>query len=191
MRSAGRETDLLQSVYRINEYQKRYLVERAEHEADFNFNHKKVALLGLAFKKRTNDMRDSSALKGVETLLARGVSEIRAYDPLAMEEARHWFDTDKNHLFERISYHDSAAEAIQGSDALFISTDWEEFRGLASVIMANAEPPYLIIDGRRMLPDYDYEALVEAGYSCLAVGGHLMQPEATQDEMPQPALALG
>jgi UDPglucose 6-dehydrogenase len=80
----GRSTDLLQAVYNINEYQKTYLIDRAVHEADFNFNHSKVALLGLAFKKHTNDMRDSSALKVVESLLARGVSEIRAYDPLMM-----------------------------------------------------------------------------------------------------------
>jgi UDPglucose 6-dehydrogenase len=173
---SGQDADLLQSVYRINEYQKTYLVDRAEHEGRFNFNHKRVALLGLAFKKRTNDMRDSSALKVVEALLARGVSEIRAYDPLAMDEARHWFDPAKNHLFDRISYHESAQEAIEGSDALFISTDWEEFRGLAPVIMQHAEPPYLVIDGRRMIPDYGYEELIEAGFTCLAVGGHLMAP---------------
>ncbi|MCB0033392.1 MAG: UDP-glucose/GDP-mannose dehydrogenase family protein, partial [Anaerolineales bacterium] len=59
---AGQQTDLLKSVYDINEYQKVYMVDRAIHEADFNFNQKTIALLGLAFKKRTNDMRDSAAL---------------------------------------------------------------------------------------------------------------------------------
>lgn len=172
----GRSTDLLQAVYNINEYQKTYLIDRAVHEANFNFNHKKVALLGMAFKKHTNDMRDSSALKVVESLLARGVSEIRAYDPLAAEEAqRYWFNPDKNHLFERITYHETAKEAIQGSDALFISTDWEEFRGLSRTIEKAVEPPYLIIDGRRMIPDYD--ALVEKGYEFLAVGGTFLRPE--------------
>ncbi len=110
MNRSGSATGLLQSVYDINEYQKTYLIDRAIHEADFNFNNKSVALLGLAFKKRTNDMRDSAALKVVESLLARGVREIRAYDPLAMPDAQeYWFNPDKNHLFERISYHDSAA----------------------------------------------------------------------------------
>ncbi|MCB8985622.1 MAG: UDP-glucose/GDP-mannose dehydrogenase family protein, partial [Ardenticatenaceae bacterium] len=115
----GRSTNLLQSVYNINEYQKTYLVDRAVHEAGFSFNNKRVALLGLAFKKRTNDMRDSAALKAVETLLGRGVAEIRAYDPLAMPAAQeYWFNPEKNHLFDRITYHDTAQEAIEGSDAV-------------------------------------------------------------------------
>ena len=172
----GRSTNLLQSVYNINEYQKTYLIDRAVHEADFNFNNKSVALLGLAFKKRTNDMRDSSALKVVESLLARGVSSIRAYDPLAMDDARRWFNPENNHLFDRISYHATASEAMQGSNALFISTDWEEFRGLSRTIQKTVQPPYLIIDGRRMIPDYD--ALVNTGYEYLAVGGALISPDA-------------
>jgi len=165
---------MLQAVYNINEYQKTYLVDRAVHEAGFRFNNKSVALLGLAFKKRTNDMRDSSALKVVETLLARGVSAIRAYDPLAMDEARRWFDPEQNHLFDRISYHANPKEAIQGSDALFISTDWEEFRGLSSTVERTVQPPYLIMDGRRMIPDH--WALVSKGYSYLSVGSQLLAP---------------
>ena len=172
---AGRSTDLLQAVYDINEYQKTYLVDRAVYEAGFNFNHKKVALMGLAFKKRTNDMRDSAALKVVESLLARGVTEIRAYDPLAMHDAQnYWFSPDKNHLFERITYHDTARAALQGSDAVYISTDWEEFRGLATTIANTVQPPYLIMDGRRMLPDY--RDLVSRGYEYLPVGGTLLKP---------------
>jgi UDPglucose 6-dehydrogenase len=171
----GRSTDLLQSVYNINEYQKTYLIDRAVHEAGFNFNNKSVALLGLAFKKRTNDMRDSSALKVVESLLARGVSSVRAYDPLAMDDARKWLNPENNHLFDRISYHQTASEAIQGSNALFISTDWEEFRGLSRTIQQAVQPPYLILDGRRMIPDY--HALVNSGYEYLAVGGTLSSRE--------------
>ncbi len=176
---AGRSTDLLQAVYNINEYQKTYMIDRAVYEADFNFNNKRVALLGLAFKKRTNDMRDSSALKAVETLLAKGVSEIRAYDPLAMDEAqRSWFNPNNNHLFDRITYHETAKEAIKGSDVLYISTDWEEFRGLASTIEQAVKPPYLVIDGRRMIPDF--ERLVDKGYDYLSVGGVLRRAQIAE-----------
>jgi UDPglucose 6-dehydrogenase len=176
LNQAGRSTDLLQAVHNINEFQKTYLVDRAVYEAGFSFNQKVVALLGLAFKKRTNDMRDSAALKVVEALLARGVKEIRAYDPLAMDSAQsHWFNPEKNHLFERITYHDTAKAAIQGSQALYVSTDWEEFRGLSRTIENTVDPPYLVIDGRRMLRDFG--ALVQHGYDYLAVGGVLLKPE--------------
>ncbi len=160
--------DLLQAVYDINEYQKTYMLDRAIREAGVSFNNKSVALLGLAFKKQTNDMRDSSSLKVVDGLLGKGVREIRAYDPLAMTEARRFFDPTQNHLFEKICYCDTPQAALEGSDMLFISTDWEEFRGLAHTIETTVQPPYLIIDGRRMIPDYDQ--LVAQGYGYLAVG---------------------
>lgn len=167
----GRSTDLLQAVYNINEYQKTYLIDRAVHEAGFKFNNKSVALLGLAFKKHTNDMRDASSLKVVESLLARGVASIRAYDPLAMDEAKRWFQPEANHLFDRITYHETTEDAIKGSHALFISTDWEEFRALSGTIERVTRPPYLIIDGRRMIPDSKF--LVEKGYEYLSVGSTL------------------
>ncbi len=177
LQSAGQQADLLQSVYNINEYQKTYLIDRAISEAGVNFNHKSVALLGLAFKKQTNDMRDASSLKVVEGLLARGVREIRAYDPLAIGEAKRFFDPNKNHLFEKINYHTSVQDALRGSDALFISTDWEEFRGISRTIEQCVEPPYLVIDGRRMIPDYD--ELVAHGYSYIAVGSPYLAANKT------------
>lgn len=175
LQSAGQAADLLQSVHNINEYQKSYLIDRAVNEAGVSFNQKSVALLGLAFKKQTNDMRDASSLKVVEGLLARGVREIRAYDPLAIHEAKRFFDPSKNHLFERITYHNSVQEALRGSDYLFITTDWEEFRGISRTIEQCVEPPYLIIDGRRMIPDF--EELVAGGYGYLAVGSPYLAPD--------------
>jgi len=174
LRRNNQPYSLLKDVYEINEYQKTYLIDRAVNEAGFHFNNKTVALLGLAFKKRTNDMRDSSALKVVEALLGRGVRTIRAYDPLAMEEARRYFDVGKNVLFEKIVYCETMQDALQGSDALFITTDWEEFRGVGSTIERIIEPPYLIIDGRRMIANYS--ALVKKGYTYLAVGSKLLRP---------------
>src|SRR5262245_9087345 len=174
LKTAGQSTDLLQSVFGINEFQKTYLIDRAVREAGARFNHKKVALLGLAFKQRTNDMRDASSLKVVEALLARGVREIRAYDPLAIDEARRFFNPEQNHLFEKITYHTSVKEALKGSELLFISTDWEEFRGLSRTIEQTVTPPYLVLDGRRMIPDYG--ELVARGYGYLAVGSVYMPP---------------
>lgn len=180
-------TDLLESVYEINEYQKTYLIDRAIQEAGVKLNQKTVALLGLSFKQRTNDMRDSSALKVVEALLARGVKEVRAYDPLALEEAKHYFDPDKNHLFEKITYHESVKDALQGSDMLFISTDWEEFRGLSRTIEQMVKPPYLVMDGRRMLPDYN--ELAASGYGYIAVGSPYIAPAAVKEPAKTEAVA--
>jgi UDPglucose 6-dehydrogenase len=175
LRQESQPYGLLKDVYDINEYQKTYLVERAVNEVGFNFNNKTVALLGLAFKKRTNDMRDSSSLKVVEALLGRGVKAIQAYDPLAVDEAKHFFNPNKNNLFEKITYHETVKDALQNTDALFITTDWEEFRGMAGTIEQAVNPPYLVIDGRRMLANYNY--LTKKGYGYLAVGSKYMAPQ--------------
>lgn len=166
----NQRTELLDAVYKVNEFQKLYMVDRAIIEAGFNFNGKKVALLGLAFKKRTNDMRDSPAIRAVESLLGKGVTEIRAYDPLANEQAKnYWLNPDKNTLFDRITYHASMHDALLDTDAVYVSTDWEEFRGLTSVIIDCLQPPYLVIDARRMISDY--QTLVDHGFTYLSVGG--------------------
>jgi UDPglucose 6-dehydrogenase len=176
LNSCGQRTELLDAVYKVNEFQKLYMVDRAIHEAGFNFNGKKVALLGLAFKKRTNDMRDSPAIQAVESLLGKGVVEIRAYDPLAIDNAKsYWLNPEKNWLFDRISYHTSMHAALEGTDAVYVSTDWEEFRGLSPVIKETVRPPYLVIDARRMIADY--QNLVDTGYTYLSVGGKTVFPK--------------
>ncbi|MCP4690448.1 MAG: UDP-glucose/GDP-mannose dehydrogenase family protein, partial [Desulfobacterales bacterium] len=101
---------------------------------------------------------------------------IHAYDPLANESARAVFDPSHNILFEKIKYFNSAREAIQGSDALFISSDCEEFRGLSRTVEETVPPPYLIMDGRRMIPDFD--ELVNESYTYLAVGTMVMNKES-------------
>ncbi len=174
LKTAGQPADLLQSVYQINEHQKTYMIDRAAAEAGANFNQKTVALLGMAFKQRTNDMRDSSSLKVVESLLGRGVGSIRAYDPLATGEAKRYFDPETNHsVLEDQLPRQRRKKRSAGSDMVFISTDWEEFRGLSRTIEETVKAPYLIIDGRRMIPDY--QELVAHGYSYIAVGSHYLR----------------
>jgi UDPglucose 6-dehydrogenase len=168
LESHDQDAQLLQSVYDINEYQKAYLLERAEQEAGFSFAGKRIAVLGLAFKQRTNDMRDSSAITVVDGLLARGVTQIQAYDPMSMHEAQRFFAVKNNAEYAKISYHESVKSALEGTDALVIATDWEEFRGLSRTIEQYTNQPYLVIDGRRMVPDY--AELVAQGYQYLAVG---------------------
>ena len=122
------------------------------------------------------DPRDDAANhRDVAIKLARGVAEIRAYDPLALNEARRFFNPEQNYLFEKITYHTSAREALAGTDMVFISTDWEEFRGLSRTIEETVKPPFLVLDGRRMIPDYI--ELTERGYGYLAVGSPYIGPK--------------
>lgn len=175
LRRANVNTKMLEASYEVNEYQKIYLVDRAITEAGFKFNNKTVAVLGLAFKKHTNDMRDASSIKVIETLLGKGVAAIHAYDPLANDSARREFDPSKNVLFEKIKYFDSAKEAMEDSHALFISSDCEEFRGFSRTIENTVPSPYLVMDGRRMIPDFG--ELVDNNFTYLAVGSMVMKPD--------------
>jgi UDPglucose 6-dehydrogenase len=175
LRRVNVSTKMLEASFEVNEYQKVYLIDRAINETGFKFNNKTVAVLGLAFKKRTNDMRDASSIKVIESLLGKGVAAIHAYDPLANDSAREVFDPSKNILFEKIQYFDSAKKAIKGTHALFISSDCEEFRGFSRTIEDSVKPPYLVMDGRRMIPDYS--ELVAKNFSYLAVGAMAMMPD--------------
>jgi UDPglucose 6-dehydrogenase len=174
LRRVNVNTKMLEASFEVNEHQKVYLIDRAITEAGFKFNNKTVAVLGLAFKKHTSDMRDASAIKVIESLLGKGVAAIHAYDPLANESAAKVFDPSKNILFEKIRYFDSAREAIENSQALFISSDCEEFRGFSRTVEDTVKPPYLVMDGRRMIPDYN--ELVAKEFTYLAVGSRVMTP---------------
>ena len=174
LRQVNVSTKMLEASFEVNEHQKVYLIDRAITEAGFKFNNKTVALLGLAFKKHTNDMRDASSIKVIESLLGKGVAAVHAYDPLANETAAVAFDPSKNVLFEKIKYFGSAKEAIVDSQALFISSDCEEFRGFSRTIEDTVKPPYLVMDGRRMIPDYN--ELVAQSFTYLAVGSMVMKP---------------
>ena len=175
MRKVNVSTKMLEASYEVNEFQKVYLIDRAITEAGFQFNNKTIAVLGLAFKKHTNDMRDASSIKVIESLLGKGVAKIKAYDPLAIETAAAEFSISKNILFEKIDYFHTAKEALEGSHALFVSSDCEEFRGLSRTIEESVKPPYLVMDGRRMIADF--EEMVAKGFSYLAVGAMATKPE--------------
>ncbi|HWN71864.1 MAG TPA: UDP binding domain-containing protein, partial [Haliangium sp.] len=168
--------ELLEAVHRINERQTSHLVERATAEARFDFAGKSVAVLGLAFKQGTNDMRDSAALRVIDALLARGVASIRACDPVVAEAtARCWLDPLSDPIYERVSCHASAEDALRGTHALFIATDWSEYGSIGGLLREVVQPPYLIIDGRRMI--VNASDLVGRGYTYLPAGGPLLGHE--------------
>jgi UDPglucose 6-dehydrogenase len=119
---------------------------------------RRVALLGLAFKASTDDVRDSPAL-GAAARLAAGGAHVVAYDPQAMANAAR--------VMPDLELARSAEAAIRGADAIVIATEWPEFAALDWRALRGTAARALIIDGRRLLVP---EAIREAGYRYLAIG---------------------
>ena len=172
MESHGADAKYMLAALDANRSQLERFYARAQNEAGFSFRAKRVTVLGLAFKQDTNDMRHSGAIGIIERLLADGAEEIRAFDPAAHEPAQTVFPANKGEN-ARITYHDSAEAAISSSEALFICTDWPQFRTLGEYIAKNCIAPYLIMDGRRII-ESQYAMLAKKGITIIAVGSPLM-----------------
>ncbi len=119
---------------------------------------KRIALLGLAFKPDTDDMREASSLVLSARLQADGAT-VAAYDPVAEEEARK--------LMPGVNFADSALAAAQGVDACVLVTEWKEFAALDWAAVAEAMAGVLVVDGRNFA---DREAVLAAGLSYEGIG---------------------
>jgi len=155
----GMEFPLLNAVEDVNEAQKRRLVEKVTAEFGESLKGKRFAVWGLAFKPRTDDMREAPSIAIVEGLLARG-AELMVHDPEAMGEARHYFG-------DRVTYHRMNYEALEGADALLIVTEWNEFRRPDFPRMKRLLKRPIIFDGRNL---YDHDALREHGFTYYPIG---------------------
>jgi len=138
----GQAMSLLQSVIRVNEEQPRQVIEILNRQFP-NLKGVRLAILGLAFKPGTDDMRESPAIPIVKELLAAGAC-IRAFDPVAKTEAEKIFGA------QQISYCEQLGDALDGADAVVLLTRWEEFAKLPD-LLAGREPQPLVVDGRRMI----------------------------------------
>ena len=141
-KSEGLPMELLDSVININNRQPNEVISLLEK----NFSSIKglnIAVLGLAFKPGTDDMRESPSIPIVNYLLDNGAS-IEAYDPVAENEARKIFGN------EQISYHADLEEVLADAEAVILLTGWQEFQRVPE-ILKNKNPQALFIDGRRML----------------------------------------
>jgi UDPglucose 6-dehydrogenase len=148
-RHMGYEPKLLSSVLEVNKTQPERLVKFAKKKAG-GLKNKTVAVLGLAFKGDTDDVRDSQAFPVIEMLLSEGANVV-AYDPQAEENA-------KAVLGDRIGYCSSAKEALSGAHIALILTEWEEFHEIDFSGMKEKR----VIAARRILrkkDDVDYEGL--------------------------------
>ena len=158
-REHGYEFRMLEEVSRVNEEQLARFVRKVKG-ALWTLRGKKLAVLGLAFKGGTDDIRESPAITVVEMLLREGC-EIRAHDPAAMERARAILPQ------RGIAYCESAYEAARDADALLILTDWKEFTTLDLPRLRAILAYPIVVDGRNL---YDPAAMSAAGFNYYSIG---------------------
>lgn len=135
---------ILQATEKVNIAQKVILASEIEKYFEGNITGKKIAMWGLAFKANTDDIREASSLDNIAILLEKGAKVI-AYDLIAE-------DNVKKVLGDKISYANTMYDALEDADALFIATEWPEFKNPNFELMAKKMKNKAIFDGRNMFP---------------------------------------
>jgi UDPglucose 6-dehydrogenase len=155
----GLEFPLLNAVETVNEKQKHLLVEKVVRKYGAKLTGRCFGVWGLAFKPRTDDMREAPSIVIIQELLKRG-ARIEAHDPEALNEARKVFG-------DRINYHRVNYDALPGTDALLIVTDWNEFRRPDFSRMKSLMKSATIFDGRNL---YEHDVMQSQGFSYYPIG---------------------
>jgi len=156
-RQVGYDFDLLRAVKEINERQKQLFVQKIE-DTLWVLKDKTIAVLGLAFKPDTDDLRFAPSLDIISSLEKKG-AKIQAYDPVAMIRARK--------IMPEIKYGRSLYEVAKGADCLAILTEWDEFRKIDFARVKKLMRQPIIIDGRNI---FDPEMVRQAGFIYLSIG---------------------
>ncbi len=155
----GLDFQLLKAVEEVNERQKQILVEKVKSHFGDYLRGMRFAVWGLAFKPRTDDMRQAPSVVIIESLLAAG-AQVHVHDPEAMKEARRIFG-------DRVTYHRVNYEALEGADALLIVTEWKEFSRPDFERMRALMKHPVIFDGRNL---YDPEDMRRHGFIYYSIG---------------------
>ena len=157
LREYGCNADLIEAVDAVNEQQKLYIIPKIKSLLG-DLSGKTIAVWGLAFKPKTDDIREAPAIPIIKELLNQGAN-IKAFDPAAQEEAKK--------LFPTISYGANPYDVLEGSDCLVIVTEWDEFRYLDKQKMKSIMKEPNIVDGRNV---YDPKEMKELGFNYSSVG---------------------
>jgi UDPglucose 6-dehydrogenase len=176
----GLDLQLLEAVERINLLQKSRFLQKVR-AALWTLRGKRLAVLGLAFKGDTDDIRESPAIDLIRALLEEGCV-IAAYDPAAMPRTQ-------AELGDAIAYARDAYDAAQGADALLILTDWPQFAALDLARMKAALRYPIAIDGRNL---YAPATMLEHGFTYVSVGRAPLSPlRELHEEKPMPVAQAG
>jgi UDPglucose 6-dehydrogenase len=147
---AGAEARIVSAAVAVNESQKARMVDKVLEVAGGSVEGKVVALLGLSFKPNTDDMREAASIVLVEGLLERG-ARVRAFDPVAMENARA--------IMPQIEYASDAYQAATGASVLVLVTEWNEFRQLDLDRLKAVMADHAVVDCRNVYGPSDFEEL--------------------------------
>lgn len=153
----GYDFPVLAAAIATNDEQPRRFIERMERSLG-GFAGKRVAVLGLAFKANTDDIRDAKSLDVIAALLAGG-AEVTAYDPIAIENTRR--------VFPQIAYAKNAYEAAEGADAVVVVTEWNEFKQINLERLKQTMAGDFVFDGRNL---YDPAKMRRLGFEYVCVG---------------------
>jgi len=169
---AGHDAALLRAVESVNERQKTVLVQKLRAHFKDRLGGCTFALWGLAFKPNTDDMREAPSRVVIDALLAAG-ARVRAYDPVASNEARRLYAHER--YADSLVFCKDAYEAAQGAEALLIATEWKEFRSPDYDRLKSLLVRPLIFDGRNL---YDPALMQRLGFEYFAIGrGRVPQVE--------------
>jgi UDPglucose 6-dehydrogenase len=155
---AGVEQRIVRTTVEVNDRRKESMAARVAAALGGSMQGKRVAVLGLAFKPNTDDMREAPSLPLVEGLLAGG-AKVAAFDPVAAEQAKP--------LMPNVEFAPDAHAAAEGADALVIVTEWDEFRALDLADLAKAMRGNVLVDLRNV---YDSAEAEEAGLAYFGIG---------------------
>ncbi|HLY16739.1 MAG TPA: UDP-glucose/GDP-mannose dehydrogenase family protein [Bryobacteraceae bacterium] len=158
-REYGYQSRLLEAALEVNRAQRQLVIQKLQEKL-FILKGRTIALLGLAFKPETDDLRDAPSLQIAERLLQMG-ARVKAYDPVAMPACRSIYPA------LRIQYCESAEDAAEEADALVLVTEWKQFAGLDLHTLARRMARAVLVDGRNL---FDPEAARQAGFDYCGIG---------------------
>lgn len=155
----GCDCKLIKSADEINQKQRELFIEKILTKFGCNLTDKTFAVWGLAFKPKTNDMREAPSITIINALLEKG-AKIQAYDPKAYDCAKPIFEN-------KIEYCEYSYDALQNADALLLLTEWNEFRNPNFDKIKKLMKQPIIFDGRNQ---YDGDKLIDAGFEYHQIG---------------------
>lgn len=155
----GIDSDLLKATHKVNVNQRKNFVNKILKHYNNDIKNKIFAVWGLAFKPRTNDMRESPAITIINMLLDKG-AKIKAYDPKAMETAKIIFG-------DKIVYSSNSYEVLENADALILVTEWNEFKRPSFYKIKSKLKEPIIFDGRNQ---YDKKRMTDRGIKYISLG---------------------